>query len=150
MRRPHILTLLSFCAISVSAGWTYEGTPAPGILNGRTFTGTVTKTVPQDSKPVTIKCESKCKSGIFASTWFKSLGFDDMTWESGEISGSSKEMSLFIILSAKNNAGDTLRMHIKVLDLRDLSAQAKLSKPNGTVEEYSISAKLKDDGEKRP
>jgi len=118
-------------------GLAYDGTPAPQILDGMEFVGSIT----EGGMSVSYKERVSCASGRLNSEWAKKLGFDAMKWDPpGEVSGDNKTHTLSLSISATNDEGDKLDMKITITDLKTFIAKVKLSKANGTNHEYSVRA----------
>jgi hypothetical protein len=120
------------------AGSAYEGTPAPGILDGLVFVGTI-KSSDKDAKAIAETITGG--SGQITSVFAAELGFGALKWiDIGEISGHAGSETLEIGVEATNEAKDKLQMGVVVQDQKSLTATVRLSKADGTVKDFRIEA----------
>ena len=137
--KTHLLTSL-LCMLSWT-GFAFEGTPAPGCIDGKVFVGTIRSS---DKAAKAVSETITGGSGEITSAWAVGLGFGALKWLGmGEISGDKDSERLEISVQATNAAKDMLQMRVYVDDQKILSAVAKLTKANGTVSEFKIEATLK-------
>lgn len=131
---------LTFAILSslANAGWCFEGTPNPKILDGLKFDGWV-KVADGDQTD-----HIQCGEGELRSGWASDLGFAVLKWTSdGEITGSGEAETLSFETSATNKEKSQMVMRVKVVNRKALTATIKILKADGKTEEHSMQANVR-------